>query len=170
MCRYKWLGNDGCIIFFGSVSRYTGRVEWELEFDPAPDTFRGLFTGQALKHLDEMVLSWSMGGHPILYDDASAVFQVNLMEGPATLFVLHAPREGFPARVEVDTGLAASAGIPGDLVCRLWEELARIGQATENPHAPLLVSLGRFSRGDRKVFLAYALTIARSIARPPETT
>jgi hypothetical protein len=144
-------------------------MRYEPEFDPAPDSFRDLFAGQALKHLDEMVLSWHMGGHPILYDEATAVFQVNLLEGPATLFILHAPKEGFPARVEVDAQVAASGGIPGDLVSHLWEELARIGGAVENPHAPLSVALGRFSRGDRKVFLAYALTIARCIAIPPQT-
>jgi hypothetical protein len=143
-------------------------MECEPDFDPAPDCFRDLFSGQALNHLDEMVISWRMGGHPIEWLESSAVFQVHLMTGPAALFRLHAPGNGIQARVEVDPSDAVANGIPGDLFVRLWEELATIGSVVENYHAPLSVTLGRFSRGDRKVFLAYALTIARTIACPPE--
>jgi len=143
-------------------------MEYEPDLEPAPDTFRVLFSGQALKHLDEFVLSWRMGGHPIEWTGAVALFQVHLANGPSALFRLRAPTEGLPASVEVDITDASRGGIPSDLARRLWDELAYIGKAVENPYAPLTVSLSRFSRGDRKVFLAYALTIARQIARPPE--
>jgi hypothetical protein len=141
---------------------------YEPYLEPAPDTFRALFSGQALKHLDEFVLSWRMGGHPIEWTAAVALFQVHLTDGPSPLFRLRAPTEDLPASVEVDITDASRGGIPSDLARRLWDELAFIGKAVENPYAPLNVSLGRFSRGDRKVFLAYALTIARQISRPPE--
>ena len=138
------------------------------DFEPAPECFRDLFTGQALTHLDEIVLSWRMGGHPIDWADSVAAFQVRLAGGPAALFRLHAPGSDLPARLEVDANEAACAGIPPDLVRRLWDELATIGKLVENPHAPLTVPLSRFSRGDRKVFLAYALTIARTITVLPD--
>jgi hypothetical protein len=64
---------------------------------------------------------------------------------------------------------SVSLGVPSDLVQRLWGELADIGKLVENPHVPLSVPLGKFSRGDRKVFLAYALTIARCISVPPQS-
>jgi len=137
------------------------------DFDPAPEEFRQLFAGQALSHLDEIVLSWQMGGHPIVWDAARATFQVWLESGPVPMFRLHAPSPGIPARIEVDPAEAARDGIPSDYIGKLWSELAFIGNATENVHAPITVPLGKFSRGDRKVFLAYALTIARTIARPP---
>jgi hypothetical protein len=140
----------------------------DFDFEPAPDSFRSLFTGQALSHLDEIVLSWHMGGHPIAWSQSEGIFQVNLEGGPVMLFRLLAPVDGFPARVEVDSTESVSGGIPSELFQRLWNELAFIGKLVENPHAPLLVPLAKFSRGDRKVFLAYALTIARCIAVPPE--
>jgi hypothetical protein len=140
----------------------------DFDFEPAPECFRSLFTGQALTHLDEMVLSWRMGGHPIDWTDSSAIFQVHLCDGPTVLFRLYAPCEGNPAQVGVDTGEAAGLGVPEHLIKRLWDELAFIGKQVENTHVPLCVSLAKFSRGDRKVFLAYALTIARTIAVPPE--
>ena len=151
-------------------SRYASLMDSDSDysFEPAPDSFRALFAGQALSHLDEIVLSWHMGGHPISWTELEGIFQVNLETGPATLFRLIAPVEGLPARLEVDANDAASRGIPLELVRRLWDELAFIGKLVENPHAPLLVPLSKFSRGDRKVFLAYALTIARCIATPPE--
>ncbi len=138
------------------------------ELDPAPESFRNRFTGQGLNHLDEIVLAWRLGGHPIVWADASATFQVHIVSGPALLFRLHTPCEDIPARIEVDAATAVQEGVPEGMVRPLWEELARIGRVVENLHAPLTVSLGKFSRGDRKVFLAYALTIARQIARPPE--
>jgi hypothetical protein len=141
--------------------------ESDCEFEPAPQEFRDLFAGQALSHLDEMVLSWRMGGHPIEWAESVAKFQVNLMSGTTVLFRVHAGSASHPARVEVDSNEASISGIPVDLVRRLWDELAYIGKLTENPHAPLHVPLAKFSRGDRKVFLAYALTIARTIACPP---
>ncbi len=140
----------------------------EPDLKPAPDSFRRLFTGQALNHLDEFVLSWRMGGHPISYLETVAGFEVHLDSGPGQLFRLHAPGKGLPARVEVDISDASSCGIPEDLARRIWDELADIGKVEENPHVPLSVPLGKFSRGDRKVFLAYALTIARHIVVPPE--
>jgi hypothetical protein len=108
-----------------------------------------------------------MGGHPIDWAELSATFQVRLEQGPAMLFRLHAPCEDYPARVEVDANEASRLGVPTDLINRLWDELAYIGKQIENQHVPLCVSLAKFSRGDRKVFLAYALTIARTIAVPP---
>jgi len=143
-------------------------MEWDPDLEPAPDAFRAQFTGQALKHLDEFVLSWKSGGHPISWLDTVALFQVWMLEGPRALFRIYSPSDGKSARVEVDISDAAEGGFPSELVQRLWEELAYIGKVTENPHVPLSVSLGKFSRGDRKVFLAYALTIARQFARPPE--
>jgi hypothetical protein len=142
--------------------------EPEFEFEPAPECFRELFSGQALSHLDEMVLSWRMGGHPIDWTDSEAAFQVHLADGPACLFRVFAPSRERPASIEVDTLQSSSLGVPPDLIERLWSELADIGKLVENPHVPLSVPLGKFSRGDRKVFLAYALTIARCIAVPPE--
>ncbi len=143
-------------------------MSFEPDLEPAPQNFRDLFTGQALSHLDEIVLSWRSGGHPISWLDDSATFEVWLDEGPAPFFRLLAPADGFPARLEMDVTDATNAGIPHALALRLWAELADIGKEVENDHVPLRVSLGLFSRGDRKVFLAYALTIARQIARPPD--
>jgi len=140
----------------------------DFNFEPAPESFRRLFKGQALIHLDEIVLSWRMGGHPIAWEESHAIFQVNMENGPATLFKLHAPTPDLPARVEIDTNDSVSSGIPFESVSRLWNELAEIGEIVENPHIPIYVSLGKFSRGDRKVFMAYALTIAREIAAPPQ--
>ena len=140
----------------------------DFDFEPAPSVFRCLFGGQALTHLDEIVLSWRMGGHPIDWADSYATFQVHLGDGPATMFRLYAPSDESPARIGVDTVEAVRLGVPQDLIKRLWDELAYIGKQTENLHAPLYVPLAKFSRGDRKVFLAYALTIARTIAIPPE--
>lgn len=142
-------------------------MPYEPDLDPAPSGFRELFAGQALMHLDEIVMSWRMAGHPIEWAESFAIFQVHLTDGLAPLFRLHAPEEGIQANVEVNPSDSGNAGIPGDLVRRLWQELADIGRVVENEHVPLAVNLGRFSRGDRKVFLAYALTIARTIARPP---
>jgi len=143
-------------------------VNFDPDLDPAPPDFRNQFAGQALKHLDEFVTSWRSGGHPIEWSQAVAMFDVYLLEGPETLFRIYSPGDGKSARVEVDIGDAANRGIPSDLAHRLWLELADIGKVKENPYVPLSVSLGKFSRGDRKVFLAYALTIARQIARPPD--
>jgi hypothetical protein len=143
-------------------------VSIDPNLEPAPDDFRNLFSGQALNHLDEVVLSWRTGGHPIEWTCSVAMFQVYLPDGPAPLFSLHAPDEGLPAGIEVDVSGASNLGFPVDLAQRLWDELAQIGSVVENPHIPLRVSLGKFSRGDRKVFLAYALTIARHLARPPQ--
>jgi hypothetical protein len=137
-------------------------------FEQAPDFFRERFSGQALSHLDEIVLSWQYGGHPILWEDSFALFQVFLENGPAPIFRLYAPVDGSPARIEVDPSDAVQSGIPSEFITKLWGELAYIGKTTENAHVPITVSLGKFSRGDRKVFLAYALTIARSLASPPE--
>lgn len=138
------------------------------DFEGAPEEFRDRFVGQALTHLDEIVLSWRMGGHPIDWTESAAFFQVSLCDGPATLFTLYAPTDDLPARLEVNTCEAESSGVPQNLIRRLWDELAFIGKLVENPHIPACVSLGKFSRGDRKVFLAYALTIARTIATSPE--
>ncbi|MCK4720287.1 hypothetical protein KAU08_06490 [bacterium] len=138
--------------------------DWDLA--PAPEHFRCLFKGQALAHLDEFVLSWRYGDHPISWGETAAVFKIRLVEGPGVLFRLHAPGERLPARIEVDVSESVRGGISYEHSERLWCELAVIGNATENAHAPLVVSLGKFSRGDRKVFLAYALTIARQIAIP----
>jgi len=143
-------------------------MTFDPNLDPAPPDFRRQFTGQALKHLDEFVLSWQSGGHPISWLGTVALFEVHLLEGPSPLFRIYSPSDGKSARVEVDIIDAAGEGIPSELAHRLWEELADIGKVIENPHVPLSVSLGKFSRGDRKVFLAYALTIARHIARPPD--
>jgi hypothetical protein len=136
----------------------------EPDFEPAPQALRDLFTGQALSHFDEMVLSWRMGGHPIAWTQYAAIFQVNLENGPVMMFQVQAPNTSYPARVEVDPNDAAKNGIPLDLAQALWNELAFIGKVVENSHAPIYVPLSKFSRGDRKVFLAYALTIARTIA------
>lgn len=135
----------------------------EPEFECAPDEFRGQFNGQALAHLDEIVLSWNMGGHPIEWCGNHADFQARINESTALIFRLHAPGNSLPGRIEVDPAQAQSSGVPADLIGRLWDELARIGDSCENRHDPVAVSLGRFSRGDRKVFLAYALTIARAV-------
>ncbi len=143
-------------------------MPFDPDLEPAPEAFRALFTGQALAHLDEFVLSWRTGGHPISWAESIAGFEVWLEEGRAALFRLHAPREGVPAGIEVDLAETTRGGFPIDLARRLWQELAFIGKITENPYVPLFVSLGKFSRGDRKVFLAYALTVARQLARPPE--
>jgi hypothetical protein len=138
--------------------------DWDLA--PAPEHFRCLFKGQALAHLDEFVLSWRYGDHPIFWGETTAVFEIRLDEGHAVLFRLHAPGERIPARIEVDVSESVRCGISYEFLESLWCELAVIGNATENAHAPLVVSLGKFSRGDRKVFLAYALNIARQIAIP----
>ena len=138
------------------------------DFEPAPEEFRAMFTGQALSHLDEIVLNWQTGGHPISWEKDKASFEIYLENGNGVLFRLHAPVEGYPACLEVDVADAFESGIPTDLSRRLWVELAYIGNITENDYVPIRVSLGKFSRGDRKVFMAYALTIARQIARPPE--
>lgn len=143
-------------------------MNYEPDLPSAPDCFRCLFHGQALAHLDEFVLSWHTGDHPITWLDSEARFEIRLADGPAMLFRLHAPDETNPARVEVDINESSQRGIPYELVEKLFNELATIGKLTENPHAPLVVPLGKFSRGDRKVFLAYALTIARHIAIAPK--
>lgn len=159
-------------VTFYNISRYPSAMDSDQEncfsFEPAPQRFRELFRGQCLSHLDEMVLSWRMGGHPINWTETVAMFQIRLAEGTATLFRVHAPNQQHPACIEVEPGDAVSDGIPVELVERLWEELAFIGKLVENPHSPISVPLARFSRGDRKVFLAYALTIARHISAPPE--
>jgi hypothetical protein len=143
-------------------------MEDDFKFEPAPVEFRKMFNGQALSHLDEIVISWRMGGHPICWEEMSGLFQIHVESGKANLFRLHAPCEGKPARIEVDSRNSCESGVPSDLVSRLWEELAFIGKLVENPHVPIYVPLSKFSRGDRKVFMAYALTIARNIAAPPE--
>lgn len=136
--------------------------------DPAPEEFRSLFNGQALMHLDEIVLSWRTGGHPISWDEKIAFFEVWLTDGPQSLFKLHAPGDDLPARIEVDVNDATRRGFSAELASKLWDELAYIGNQKENTHAPVAVSLAKFSRGDRKVFLAYALTIARILSRRPD--
>jgi len=143
-------------------------MSFSPEFKPAPPEFRVLFSGQALKHVDEIVLNWQSGGHPISWTEMSARFEIFLEDGIGVLFRLHAPSDGHPGSLEVDVESASKNGVPVDLGRRLWAELADIGGITENEHVPVRVSLGKFSRGDRKVFMAYALTIARQIARPPE--
>jgi hypothetical protein len=139
-------------------------MEYEPDLPPAPECFRCLFTGQALAHLDEIVMAWRTGDHPITWRGSSASFEIRLLSGLAVLFKLHAPDENQSARIEVDIYESSMGGIPHELTEKLWCELATIGQETENTHAPLVVPLANFSRGDRKVFLAYALTIARNIA------
>ena len=141
-------------------------MEYEPDLLPAPENFRCLFKGQALSHLDEFVISWRSGDHPITWHDSVAQFEIRLSNGPAVLFRLHTPCDIQPARIEVDINESSQFGIPYELTEKLWSELATIGKVIENTHAPLVVPLGKFSRGDRKVFLAYALTIARHIAVP----
>ncbi len=143
-------------------------MSFEPHLDPAPPEFRKLFAGQALGHLDEFVLSWRTGGHPISWSGQAAIFEVWLAHGPTPLFYLHAPGNQTLACVHMDVTSSTEAGFPADLAIRLWNELADIGKVDENSHVPLSVPLGKFSRGDRKVFLAYALTIARQIACPPD--
>jgi hypothetical protein len=143
-------------------------MSFNPDFEPVPAEFRALFTGQALGHLDEIVLNWQTGGHPISWATDTANFEIYLDNSNGVLFRLHAPAEGYPACLEVDVADAFESGIPAELTQRLWAELAYIGEITENDYVPIRVSLGKFSRGDRKVFMAYALTIARQIARPPE--
>ena len=140
-------------------------MELDPELAPAPDGFRRLFRGQALDHLDEFVLSWRTGNHLISWSEKVAVFEVNTTEGPAMLFKLHAPADRMPAMIEVDISESHRDGIPAEFLNKLWDVLEEVGSVTENRHASLMVPFGKFSRGDRKVFLAYALTIARS---PPE--
>jgi hypothetical protein len=143
-------------------------MAYDPELEPAPDEIRSLFSGQALTHLDEIVLSWRTGGHPIDWYESAGLFEIYLESGIGTLFRVIAPVQGLPARIEMDVADAIRYGIPQNLAIRLWSELADIGNLTENEYAPISVSLGKFSRGDRKVFLAYALTIARELARPPK--
>ena len=139
-------------------------MSYEPSLEPAPDFFRKLFSGAELKHLDEMVLSWRLGDHPISWESEAAFFHVRLESGPATLWRLLPPGQGNPACVEVDVPISILEGIPENLVCKLMAELAYIGKIAEEKTAPISVPLGIFSQGDRKVFLAYALTIARSLA------
>jgi len=135
--------------------------------EPAPEDFRELFTGQALGHLDEFVLSWRMAGHPISWSESVADFEVTLENGPAILFKIHAPKESTPAGVEFDSEQAERIGMSPDFATRISEELSQIGKISETSGAQIRVPLGRFSRGDRKVFLAYTLTVARFLAYNP---
>ncbi len=142
---------------------------FEPELEPAPENFRSLFNGQALDHFDEIVLSWRTGGHPISWQPAHASFEVFINTGPVPLFQLNSPVDGLPAQIVFDIQSVSSCGIPDDLARRIWEELAFIANVDENPSGPLAVALGKFSRGDRKVFLAYALTVARQLTSYPDT-
>ena len=136
----------------------------ENNLEPAPDEFRELFKGQALGHLDEIVTSWRMGGHPISWSDASANFEVALETGPVSIFEVLAPSDTHPAGIGYDIAHALKIGIPTDFARRIHEELLGVGKLDEGADGPLRIPLGKFSRGDRKVFLAYTLTVARFLA------
>jgi len=136
----------------------------DLDLEPAPEEFRLLFKGQALGHLDEIVLSWRMAGHPISWGQSLAKFEVNSKDGLLLLFQVCAPEQGIPAGLEFDPGRAIDIGMPSDFANRILDELVKVGNIEATEGVPIRVPLGKFSRGDRKVFLAYTLTIARLLA------
>ena len=132
--------------------------------DPAPDDFRKLLTGQVLGHLDEIVLSWRMAGHPINWTDTSADFGVNLGDEPVMLFRIYPSSQGTAAGILFDTKHANKIGMPVEFIDRISSELIQVGGLKSIPDEPIRAPLGKFSRGDRKVFLAYTLTAARLMA------